>query len=630
MGDFHVRKIEDKHDRRRMYQYALNDIEAFELMLKENMFEDGNPWIGAEQELCIVDKHYDPTTSALHLLEKINDEHYTNELALFNLEINLDPLPLGGACFSNMEKALINLMQKGYKLAKKQNEHILMTGILPTLKYHHLHADYMTPIERYQTLSDAISAIRGSKFEIYMQGVDDLIMSLGSVLFEACNTSFQLHLQIKPDEFVDQHNWSQMIAGPVLSACVNSPLLFGNELWAETRIALFKQSLDTRTSQKFLRMKLPRVYFGRGWLKESPAELWKNDIMRFPLILTSDNLSDSKEALRKGEIPDLRGIRLHNGTTYTWNRMCYGFSKKKPHLRIECRYLPAGPSAIDEIANFAFWIGLMKCEPEGGVEFWKNQSFKSAKNNFLRAARYGLDTVFSWYGKNIPAKQLILEQLLPMSRQGLKNAGVAPADIDKYLSVIEKRVAAETTGSDWTIRNFRLLSKHYGEAIAQKELVRQTIKYQKKNTPLHEWKDVKIKDYQIAEKNPTVEQLMSTDIFSVHENDSVELIKSILNWNKIHHLPVENMDGDLIGLITDGTVARLEEEGAKLCCFAKDIMLTELVTIQSRDSMEKAKSVFEEFGLSGLPVTYDKKLVGMLTLTDLAKVDPDTRTGYAE
>ena len=160
--------------------------------------------------------------------------------------------------------------------------------------------------------------------------------------------------------------------------------------------------------------------------------------------------------------------------------------------------------------------------------------------------------------------------------------------------------------------------------------MRKTLKYQKENTPLHEWKDIKIKEYQIAEKNPTVAQLMSTDIFSVHENDSVELIKSILNWNKIHHLPVENMDGDLIGLITDGTVERLEQEGAKLCCFAKDIMLTDLVTIQSQDSMAKAKSVFEEFGLSGLPVTYDNKLVGMLTLTDLAKVDPTTRIGYAK
>jgi len=621
MGDFRVRKILDEHDRRRMYQYALNDIEAFEFMLKERMFEDGDLWIGAEQELCIVGKHYDPTTSALQLLDKIDDEHYTNELALFNMEINLDPLPLKGDCFSNMERSLLELLKKGHDEAKKLNEQILMTGILPTLKYHHLQSDYMTPIPRYETLSQTLSEIRGSKFEVYMQGVDDLIMSLGSVLFEACNTSFQLHLQIKPDDFVNQHNWSQMIAGPVLSACVNSPLLFGNELWAETRIALFKQSLDTRSSQKYMRMKLPRVYFGRGWMRESPTELWKNDIMRFPLLVTSDDLTDAKELLSKGEIPDLRGIRLHNGTTYTWNRMCYGFSKKKPHLRIECRYLPAGPSAIDEIANFAFWIGLMRCKPEGGAEFWKSHSFKAVKNNFVLAARSGLNTVFNWYGNNIPAKQLILEQLLPMAHQGLKNSRVNSADTDKYLSVIEKRVSKEVTGSKWTVDNFRILSKHYGEAIAQKELVRQTLKYQKNNTPLHEWKNIAIRNYKLAEQDPTVDQLMSTNIYSVSENDSVEIVKSILTWNNIHHLPVENLDGDLVGLITDGTVERLEKEKSGLCCFAKDIMLTNLVTIQSNVSMKKAKSVFEDSNVSGLPVTYNNKLVGMLTLTDLAKCE---------
>lgn len=621
MGDFRVRRIVDEHDRRKMYQYALNDIEAFEYMLKERMFDEGDLWIGAEQELCIVDDRFDPATSALELLDKINDEHYTNELALFNMEINLDPLPLKNACFSNMEKSLLELMQKGYDEAGKQNEHILMTGILPSLKYHHLQSEYMTPIQRYETLSQTLSEIRGSKFEVYMQGVDDLIMSLGSVLFEACNTSFQLHLQIKPKDFVNQHNWSQMIAGPVLSACVNSPLLFGNELWAETRIALFKQSLDTRSSQKYMRMKLPRVYFGRGWMKDSPAELWKNDIMRFPLLVTSDDLKDSKALLKNGEIPDLRGIRLHNGTTYTWNRMCYGFSKKKPHLRIECRYLPAGPSAIDEIANFAFWIGLMRCEPPEGVEFWKNQSFKAVKNNFVLAARSGLNTVFSWYGKNIPAKNLILDELIPMAKKGLQNSGVNADDIDKYLSVIEKRVSGEITGTSWTIQNFRSLSKHYGEAIAAKELINQSLQYQKDNIPLHEWKDIEIRDYNIAEKDPTVDQLMSTNIFSVNENDSVEIVKSILDWNNIHHLPVENMDGDLIGLITDGTIERLEKEKDGMCCFAKDIMLTNLVTINATDSIEKAKKKFEESNISGLPVTYNKKLVGILTFTDLAKIE---------
>ena len=617
MGDFRVRKIRDEQDRRIMYQHALDDIQAFESMLASDTFEDGDPWIGAEQELCIVDRHYEPATSALDHLDQINDPHYTNELALFNMEINLDPLPLKDACFSQMELSLLDLMQKGYQSAKTQNEHLLMTGILPTLKYHHLQPSHMTPIERYQTLSDALSDIRGSKFEVYLQGVDDLIMSIGSILFEACNTSFQLHLQIRPNQFVDQHNWAQMIAGPVLSTCVNSPMLFGNELWAETRIALFKQSLDTRSSDKHMREKLPRVYFGRDWLQSSPAELWKNDIMRFPLIVTSDDLKDSKATLDQGAIPDLRGIRLHNGTTYTWNRMCYGFSEKKPHLRIECRYLPAGPSAIDEIANFAFWVGLMRCKPEGGVEFWKNQDFKYAKSNFLKAARTGLNTVFNWYGENISAKQLILEKLIPMARKGLEESGVRSEDIDRYLSIIERRVSAEVTGADWAVENFRRLSDQYGKAIAEKEIVKQTVQFQEKNIPVHEWPMLDVHNYQVSVKGLTVEQLMSTSLLSVNEDDSIELVKSILEWNLIHHLPVENNAGDFVGLITDGTLDRLEEE--KKDQYAKDIMLTNLITISPSASLKDAQDKLKEHELSGLPVAYDRKLIGILTSTDLAK-----------
>lgn len=619
MGDFRVRKIRDEKDRRVMYQHALDDIEVFESMLASDMFEDGDPWIGAEQELCIVDRHYDPATSALHHLDQINDVHYTNELALFNMEINLDPLPLKDACFSQMEKSLLELLQKGYQSSKTQNEHILMAGILPTLKYHHLQPSHMTPIERYQTLSDALSDIRGSKFEVYLQGVDDLIMSIGSILFEACNTSFQLHLQIRPDRFVDQHNWAQMIAGPVLSTCVNSPILFGNELWAETRIALFKQSLDTRSSVKHMREKLPRVYFGKGWLQSSPAELWKNDIMRFPLIVTSDDLKDSKASLQNGRVPDLRGIRLHNGTTYTWNRMCYGFSEKKPHLRIECRYLPAGPSAIDEIANFAFWVGLMRCEPEGGVDFWKVQDFKYAKSNFLKAARTGLNTVFNWYGEHLSAKQLILEKLLPMARKGLADSGVASTDIDRYLSIIERRVTAEVTGADWSVENFRILSERYGKSIAEREIVNQMIQFQEQNIPVHEWPTLDVHSYQVTVQGLTVEQLMSTSLLSVNEDDSIELVKSILDWNPIHHLPVENNEGDLVGLITDGTLDRLEEEQKDQYGYAKDIMLTNLITISPSASLEDAQDKLKEHQLSGLPVTYERKLIGLLTLTDLAK-----------
>ena len=617
MGDFRVRKITDAEDRRKMYQNVLADVEAFERMLKEDMFEKNPLHIGAEQELCLVNHDFEPSMKALDLLDEIEDEHYTNELALFNLEINLDPFQLHNNCFSEMEKQLFELLDKGKKIATQHQAHILMAGILPTLKYRHLQFENMTPIQRYQTLSTKLSELRGAKFEIYMQGVDEVILSLGSVLFEACNTSFQLHLQMRPEDFVNQHNWSQMISGPVLSACVNSPMLFGNELWAESRIALFKQSLDTRSSQKFLRKKLPRVYFGEKWLKESAAELWKNDVMRFPLIVTSDDFQDAKALLQKGEIPNLRAIRLHNGTTYTWNRLCYGFSKTKPHLRIECRYIPSGPTGIDEIANFAFWTGLMKSEPEGGVEFWKNQEFKVAKENFVKAARTGLNSVFEWYGKNYSAKELLLYKLIPQAEEGLRKSNVAPEDIKKYLGVFEKRVEAEVTGSSWTVKNFRKLSKHFGETIAEKELVKQMLEYQNENIPLHDWENFNSKIHSISTAKSTVEDLMTKDIFSVRENDSFEFLKHILKWNNIHHLPVENKSGDLIGLITDGMVERYENDPSDKSHFAKEIMLEEFVSISATTSLDQAKELMEESDLTGVPVVYKNKLVGMITQNDM-------------
>ena len=630
MGDFRVRKIKNAKDSNRMYQQALQDISVFEQMLKDDVFDNGAPKIGAEQELCIVNSDFGPSRNALELLNVINDEHYTNELALFNMEINLDPLPLKDNCFSEMEGELLCLLSQGAEVARYYKDDILLTGILPTLKYYHLQFNYMTPEHRYKTISDRLSELRGKDFDIHVQGVDEVIMSLGSVLFEACNTSFQLHLQIAPKDFVNQHNWSQMITGPVLSACVNSPMLFGNELWAETRIALFKQSLDTRSSDKLYRKKLPRVYFGNGWLRNSPADLWKSDITRFPLLVTSDDFQDAELVYKNGGIPNLRGIRLHNGTTYTWNRMCYGFTKEKPHLRIECRYLPAGPTPVDEIANFAFWIGLMNSEPPKGVEFWKSVDFKSVKNNFVKAARYGLNTVFDWFGKNISAKELILNELLPLAKTGLEKRNITKNDIDKYLGIIENRVKAEVTGSSWQVENFRTLSKKYSPTIAQKELVRQMITYQNKNIPVHEWKNIDVNQSPILNETPKVHHYMTTDIFSTNEADSIALVKSILKWYNIHHLPVEDYDGNLVGLITDGLIQRLEAEQPELCCYASDAMMTDFVTIEAKESIESAISLMELHDLSGLPVVYKDKLVGILTRRDLKKLPVDFNIQVAQ
>lgn len=626
MGDLKVRSIRDSADRRATYLSGLDDLQAFETMLAEGLFDDGPIHIGAEQELCIVDEEFQPYARALELLQGIGDEHFTNEIALYNLEANLDPFRLKDNCFSKVENDLLGLLNKAHAAARQQQAHILQCGILPTLKYRHLQFEYMTPEERYRTLSEIMLKMRGSKFEVHMEGVDELIMSLGSVLFEACNTSFQLHLQIPSDKFVSQHNWSQQIAGPVLSACVNSPLLFGRELWAESRIALFKQSLDTRSPERYMRRKLARVYFGMDWLRESPAEIWRNNLSRFPLLLTSDNFEKSTEVLARGEVPKLRSILLHNGTTYTWNRLCYGATRPKPHLRIECRYLPAGPSSIDEMANFAFWIGLMQAEWKGKETLPQQVPFKTAKDNFVKAARTGLGTTFNWFGRLRPAKELLLEELIPMARLGLEKQQVDAFDIDRYLGVITERVERETTGSDWLVRNYRTLSKAYGESVAEAELTRLSLDYQAHNTPVHEWEDVQLTYHIGIRASQTVEHLMSRDIFAVAADDCIEHAEQTMAWNGIHHLPVESEEGQLIGLLTDGILRRHAEEGGT-CQYVSELMLTDLTTVRPHDSLQSLVDLLESTGLSGVPVTYEGKMVGMITERDTARLLADPLVG---
>ena len=619
MGDFKVRQIRNKSDRHRMYRRALDDIRTFEKMWEDNLFIQEPIKIGAEQELCLVDKYYQPSKSALKFLDTINDIHYTNELGLYNLEINLDPEILTNNCFSTIESKLLSLLNKGQERAFEINEKMVMTGILPTISLKHLQFDYMTPIPRYKTLSQILYNIRGGDFEIYLQGVDDLMASLGSALFEACNTSFQLHLQIKPEEFVDKYNWAQMISGPVLAPCVNSPLVFGRELWAESRIAIFKQSLDTRNSKNHLRKKMPRVYFGDGWLRDSPVNLWKNELMRFPLIITSNDLPDSGQQLSRGETPELRAIRLHNGTTYTWNRLCYG-PGSKAHLRIECRYIPSGPSAIDEVANFAFWTGLMNAVPDEWSEQIKSISFKAAKGNFINAARTGLNTVFDWFGKNISAKALLLDTLIPMSKQGLEKCNITAVDIDKYLSVIEERIVSEQTGSEWITKSFRKNTGKTKAAIQKQAIVARIIEYQKGNVPVSQWEllnqDQAIAAVQKVQREYSVSQLMSTDVFSISEDTSLDLVRDMILWKNIHHLPVENNNGDLVGIITDGLLKK-KDANADIAKYASDIMITKVISVQSDISIEGLRKILQEHRLSGVPVTFENKVIGIITLNDL-------------
>src|SRR5262245_19963670 len=335
-------------------------LRALEQMLDDRAFESGVHRIGAEQEMFLVDASWQPAPGALDVLAAITDTHFTTEVGAFNLELNLDPQEFTGDCLSLVQAQLEELLAVGRACANAAGLEVVLAGILPTIRKGDLRMENMVPNPRYLALNRALMDLRGEDYELHIKGTDELRVRQDSVMAEACNASFQVHLQVSQDEFANLYNVAQLLAGPVLACATNSPLLFGKRLWAETRIALFEQSVDVRRPGPHLRERSPRVTFGSGWVQESVAELYREDISRHRPVLAPYDYDDPFEAMAEGRVPDLEALRLHTGTVWRWNRACYGVGGGVPHLRIENRVLPSGPTVTDEVANAALWLGLMR------------------------------------------------------------------------------------------------------------------------------------------------------------------------------------------------------------------------------------------------------------------------------
>ena len=621
MGSQSVKAIESLSERKDFLYHLLNDVKALEMMIENDLFEKSKQRIGAEQELCLLDKNFRPSKNALEVLEKINDKHYTTELALFNLEINLDPIELGSNCFSQLEHQLNNLLKKGYDSANQVEENkILLAGILPTLKKKDLVFENITPHKRYKLLNTIIKKIRGNDFKLRIEGVDELILKHKSILFEACNTSFQVHLQIPLKQIVDKYNWASVISGPMLSIMSNSPMLLGKELWSETRIALFQQSVDLRNQSYLLRGQKPRVSFGNDWLRKSIIEMYKDDIVRYSPILTSNFEENAVELLKKGEIPNLQALNIHSGTIYKWNRLCYGINDGIPNLRIENRYIPSGPTVKDEIANALFWVGVMQGMPKKYKDVYNKIPFREVKGNFINAARTGINTYFNWFGKGISAKRLIKEHLLPLAHKGLTKSKIDIKDITHYLSIIEERVDSHQTGSVWITNSNRKLRKKLTKDIASATLTSCMYKKQLIGKPVHQWKIANPKQcVDLDIENIELDKFMTTEIFVVNEDDLVDLVVKIMKWKNIHHIPVVNNKNKLTGLITKKNINAFDLKKNKLIV-AKDIMIKEIITVNSETSFHEAKDIMLKNKVGCLPVLEYGDLVGILTKNDLEKL----------
>lgn len=615
MGELQVIKFGSREAKAKYIHLLLKDIEALELMIERGMIETSPIRVGAEQEFCLIKNNFSPSHNSIDVLNEINDDHFTTEIGNFNLEINLDPVELKNDCFSQIAKNLDDHLAHAKKAAEKYDSKILLTGILPTLSLKHISIENMTERERYSVLNEAIKASRRENFGIHIKGVDELNLLHDTVMLEGCNTSFQIHLQIHPDDFVNSYNWAQAISGPILAACTNSPILFGKELWDETRIALFTQSVDTRANSFLLNEKQSRVSFGSEWSKGNAADIFKDNISRFRSLLTSNFNEDSVEQLNRGEIPKLKALCLHNGTVYRWNRACYGVGDGKPHLRIENRYIPSGPTMADEIANMMFWVGVMKGRPKDFDHVHKTMSFKEAKTNFFNAARYGMATQFHWKNEFVPSHKLILDELLPMAYRGLYSVGIEPRDAEYYLTMIENRVKSNS-GSQWITKSYRNLLKTNKPFQALQILTEEMYNKQEKNYPVSTWTVLDQDTTLGVEDEKLVKHVMSTDIFSVDERDSLELVLNIMKWKNIHHMPVIDEDKKLIGLLSWIDVEKFLNDGTDLTDHVKTKMIKKVFTINQYDTLKQAKAKMDENNINSLPVVKDGVLIGIITSND--------------
>jgi CBS domain-containing protein len=625
MGAHDIDKQYDESKSQAFMKALLDDLRALEYMIEAGRLETGVTRIGAEQEMFLVDRNLRPAPISLEVLDHANDSRLTTEIARFNLEANLTPLRLTGRCFSLMEEELKELLGLVGRSAATFDADVLLSGILPTLQKSDLTLENLTPLPRYYALNRGVIGLRGGPLSIHIKGLDELQITHDNVMMESCNTSFQLHFQTSPAEFACAYNMAQAITAPVLAAAVNSPLLFGHRLWHETRVALFQHSIDSRSRSQLARSQPTRVSFGDCWLKSSVAELLHDQISRFRPIMIAQPDEAPFQVLARGEVPLLSALRMHNGTVWRWNRACYGVADGIAHLRIENRALPSGPTVQDEMANAAFFVGLMVALPQEYGEIAKRLTFDDAKENFFAAARYGLNVQLKWLdGKSLSANSLILNDLLPLARAGLKEARVDSSDIDKYLGILEGRVSGGQTGAQWMLQSLASLEDHKRDDPIDKRtrlLTATILARQKENQPVHDWKLAEARELDDwSQSYQTVGQFMSTDLFTLRPNDLVDLAASLMEWRHIRHVPVEDKDGRLVGLVTHRGLLRLLSRGSiaseATAMTVQEIMKPNPTRVTSKTPTLEAIDIMRRSGIGCLPVVDDDQLVGILTSYD--------------
>ena len=624
MGDKNVSTHDEREHYRAFTRAVLVDLQALEKMLDSGMMEDDVLRIGAEQEMFLVDASMHPAPIAMEIIETAHEQRLTTEIGRFNLEANLTPRVFSGHCLRMLEDELHEVLGEVRSAAEKFGGGVLVCGILPTIQQSDLVEANLTPSPRYTELNRVLTALHGDDRIVHIKGLDEMSLHLRDTFIEFCNTSFQVHLQPRMGDFVKTYNWAQAITAPVLAASVNSPLLLGSRLWHETRLALFQHAVDERSPMHHERNRPARVTFGRDWVRGSIVDVFHEDVARFRIILTRETQENSLMMLEAGKVPELAAWRMHNSTVWRWNRACYGVMNGRPSLRIEARFLPAGPTVVDQVANAALFLGLLIALPQEFDDVCDKLAFDDSKTNFFSAARNGLKSQMTWIdGRYHPTRDLLLEQLIPRAREGLIAVGVNSEDIDRYIGVVEERVKRGLTGSQWMLDSLAKMDPAAKMNVRMRTLTAAMKTYQEEDVPLYKWSHAEItQSTDWIDNYRTVEQFMTRDLFTVRPDDVIDLAANFMNWRHVRHVPVEDDAGNLVGIVSHRDLLELfaarDQNPREM--IVSDVMRSELITITPETPTLDALYLMREKKIGCLPVCRNGKLAGLITAHDFLTV----------
>jgi gamma-glutamyl:cysteine ligase YbdK (ATP-grasp superfamily) len=477
-----------REDRRRYRDKVHACLEVFAQMLAEARFADDRSSVGLEVELNLTDETGMPAMLNAAVLERVADADFQTELGQFNVEINVAPRKLGGDSLRELEDAVRATLNHGEERARTVGAHMVLVGILPTIDEAHLSGASLSANPRYKLLNEQIFAARGEDLHIDIAGPERLEVYADTIAPEAACTSVQLHQQVDPEDFARHWNAAQAVAGAQIALGANSPYFYGRELWRETRIALFEQATDTRPAELKAQGVRPRVWFGERWAT-SIFDLFEENTRYYTALLPACEDEDPVAMLEGGGTPSLAELRLHNGTIYRWNRPIYDVVDGSPHLRVENRVLPAGPTVVDIVANAAFYYGVVRMLADDERPVWSRMSFAAAADGFHCAARDGLDAGLYWPDiGEVPATELILRRLLPLAYEGLDRWNVDPGDRDRLLGIVEGRCLTGRNGATWQTETVQALeSRGTPRADALRDMTLAYRELMHANAPVHTW-----------------------------------------------------------------------------------------------------------------------------------------------